>query len=172
MQQVFGDGGAILLAAIFTLACLTTCVGLINSISQFFSILFKKISYKVWVIAIVCFSFLVCNLGLNVILSISVPVLNIVYPVSIVLILLGLTDTLWVDHPYVYPFTVLGTAVFSVLHTLDTLGITFGVFSAALKMIPLYSSGFGWVIVASGMMLVSILVDKMKNIHASETQNA
>ena len=172
VQQVFGDGGALLLAAIFTLACLTTCVGLINSISQFFSILFKKISYKVWVIAIVCFSFLVCNLGLNVILSISVPVLNIVYPVSIVLILLGLTDTLWVDHPYVYPFTFLGTAVFSVLHTLDTLGITFGVFSDALKMIPLYSSGFGWVIVASGMMLVSILVDKMKNIHASETQNA
>ena len=172
VQQVFGDGGAVLLAAIFTLACLTTCVGLINSISQFFSILFKKISYKVWVIAIVCFSFLVCNLGLNVILSISVPVLNIVYPVSIVLILLGLTDTLWVDRPYVYPFTVLGTAVFSVLHTLDTLGITFGVFSDALKMIPLYSSGFGWVIVASGMMLVSILVDKMKNIHASETQNA
>ena len=128
VQQVFGDGGAILLAAIFTLACLTTCVGLINSISQFFSILFKKISYKVWVIAIVCFSFLVCNLGLNVILSISVPVLNIVYPVSIVLILLGLTDTLWVDHPYVYPFTDLVTAVFSVLHTLDTLGITFGVF--------------------------------------------
>lgn len=39
---VFGDGGAILLAAIFTLACLTTCVGLINFISQFFSILFKN----------------------------------------------------------------------------------------------------------------------------------
>ena len=172
VQQVFGGGGAILLAAIFTLACLTTCVGLINSISQFFSILFKKVSYKVWVIGIVCFSFLVCNLGLNVILSISVPVLNIVYPVSIVLILLGLTDTLWVDHPYVYPFTVLGTAVFSVLHTLDTLGITFGVFSDVLKMIPLYSSGFGWVIVACGMMLVSIVVEKMKNIHVSETQNA
>ena len=172
VQQVFGDGGAILLAAIFTLACLTTCVGLINYISQFFSILFKKVSYKVWVIGIVCFSFLVCNLGLNVILSISVPVLNIVYPVSIVLILLGLTDTLWQDHPYVYPFTVLGTAVFSVLHTLDTLGITFGVFSDVLKMIPLYSSGFGWVIVACGMMLVSIVAEKMKNIHVSETQNA
>ena len=172
VQQVFGGRGAILLAAIFTLACLTTCVGLINSISQFFSILFKKVSYKVWVIGIVCFSFLVCNLGLNVILSISVPVLNIVYPVSIVLILLGLTDTLWQDHPYVYPFTVLGTAVFSVLHTLDTLGITFGVFSDVLKMIPLYSSGFGWVIVACGMMLVSIVAEKMKNIHVSETQNA
>ena len=42
VQQVFGDGSAILLAAIFTLACLTTCVGLINSISQFFSVLFKN----------------------------------------------------------------------------------------------------------------------------------
>lgn len=42
VQQVFGDGGTILLAAIFTLAYLTTCVGLINSISQFFSILFKN----------------------------------------------------------------------------------------------------------------------------------
>ena len=42
VQQVFGDGGAILLAAIFTLACLTTCVGLINSISQSVSILFKN----------------------------------------------------------------------------------------------------------------------------------
>ena len=42
VQQVFGNGGAILLAAIFTLTCLTTCVGLINSISQFFSILFKN----------------------------------------------------------------------------------------------------------------------------------
>lgn len=42
VQQVFGGRGAILLAAIFSLACLTTCVGLINSISQFFSILFKN----------------------------------------------------------------------------------------------------------------------------------
>lgn len=42
VQQVFGGRGAILLAAIFTLACLTTCGGLINSISQFFSILFKN----------------------------------------------------------------------------------------------------------------------------------
>ena len=32
-----GEFGAIILAAIFSLACLTTCVGLINSISQFFS---------------------------------------------------------------------------------------------------------------------------------------
>ena len=39
VYQLFGAPGAVLLAAIFTLACLTTCVGLINSISQYFSTL-------------------------------------------------------------------------------------------------------------------------------------
>ncbi len=43
---LFGAPGAVLLAAIFTLACLTTCVGLINSISQYFSTLFGKLSYR------------------------------------------------------------------------------------------------------------------------------
>ena len=36
VAQVFGMPGAILLAAIFTLACLTTCIGLIKSVSQYF----------------------------------------------------------------------------------------------------------------------------------------
>ena len=48
--------------AIFTLACLTTCVGLINSISQYFSTLFGKLSYRQWVLVMTGFSFLVCNL--------------------------------------------------------------------------------------------------------------
>ena len=35
-----------------------------------------------------------CNLGLSMILSISIPILNAIYPVSIVLILLGLSHDL------------------------------------------------------------------------------
>jgi LIVCS family branched-chain amino acid:cation transporter len=46
MNDLFGGFGAFFLAAIFTLACLTTCVGLTNSISSYFSKIFKKISYK------------------------------------------------------------------------------------------------------------------------------
>lgn len=93
--QLFGEPGAYLLAAIFTLACLTTCVGLINSISQYFSHLFSRISYRKWVFLIIGFSFLICNLGLTVILSISIPILNAIYPIAIVLILLGITHRVW-----------------------------------------------------------------------------
>ena len=92
MYDLFGGFGAFLLAAIFTLACLTTCVGLTNSISVFFEKLFKKVSYTKWVIIITVISFLICNLGLDMILSVSIPILNAIYPVAIVLIILGLCD--------------------------------------------------------------------------------
>ena len=65
VHQLFGGPGAVLLAAIFTLACLTTCVGLITSISQYFSTLTKKMSYRSWVLLIAGFSFLVCNQSNN-----------------------------------------------------------------------------------------------------------
>ena len=158
VYQVFGGTGAVLLAAIFTLACLTTCVGLINSISQYFSTLFAGVSYRTWVFVITFFSLLVCNLGLNMILSISVPVLNAIYPVSIVLILLGLSHDLWRRNPFVYPMTVLGTAAVSVLYALGDAEVPLGSLGQLLHRLPLYKMGFGWLGVALGMLALSLLV--------------
>ena len=158
VYQVFGSTGAVLLAAIFTLACLTTCVGLINSISQYFSMLFKKVSYRAWVYIITFFSFLICNLGLNMILSISVPILNAIYPVSIVLILLGLSHDLWKRNRFVYPMTVLGTAVVSTLYALSDAGVPLGALETALHKLPLSKLGFGWLCVAGGMLVASLVV--------------
>ena len=158
VYQVFGGTGAVLLAAIFTLACLTTCVGLINSISQYFSTLFAGVSYRTWVFVITFFSLLVCNLGLNMILSISVPVLNAIYPVSIVLILLGLSHDLWKQNRFVYPMTVLGTAAVSVLYALGDAGVPLGSLGQLLHRLPLYKMGFGWLGVALGMLVLSVWV--------------
>ena len=159
VYQLFGNPGAILLAAIFTLACLTTCVGLINSISQYFSILFKKLSYRHWVWIIVVFSYLFCNLGLNVILSISIPVLNAIYPVSIVLILLGLSHTVWKNNRFVYPVTITATACVSVLYALDTAKIPLGHLSSILHGLPLYSMGFSWVWFALVSVMICIILN-------------
>lgn len=154
VYQVFGEPGAVLLAAIFTLACLTTCVGLINSISQYFANLFGRISYRVWVCVITGFSFLVCNLGLDMILSISVPVLDAIYPVSIVLILLGLSHGLWQGNRLVYPVTVGATAVVSVANALGM-----------VLPLPMFSQGFGWVSVAAAALALSLLLgERMKKI--------
>ncbi len=161
VYQLFGDPGAILLAAIFTLACLTTCVGLINSISQYFSTLFTKFSYRQWVFLIVGVSFLICNLGLNAILKISIPVLNAIYPISIVLILLGLSHKLWQHNPYVYPLTIAATGCVSVLYALDTAGVPLGFLARLCRRLPLYSMGFCWVSVAIAALLVSLVINRL-----------
>lgn len=159
VYQIFGNTGAILLAAIFTLACLTTCVGLINSISQYFSTLFKGISYNKFVLGITIFSFAVCNQGLNTILSISVPVLNAIYPVSIMLIVLGLCDKYINKNRFIYPFTILGTAVISVIYAIDGIGISLGFISTICRSLPLYDLGFGWVIITVAMIVLSFVLN-------------
>ena len=162
VYQLFGAPGAILLAAIFTLACLTTCVGLINSISQYFSTLFKKLNYKQWVCVIVIFSFFVCNLGLNMILSISIPVLNAIYPVSIVLILMGLSHDVWKENPYAYPVTVAGTGCVSIIYAMDEAGVSLGIITELCRKLPLYEMGFCWASVAAVLLGVSLLLNFLR----------
>ena len=157
VYQLYGPVGAYLLAAIFSLACLTTCVGLINSISQYFSVLFKKISYRKWVFIIVLFSFLICNLGLNAILGISIPILNGIYPVAIVLIILGLTHRFNTGNKFAYPMVIAGTTVVSVIYALDEAGFSVGFITDICKKLPLYSMGFCWVCVAAVMYVISLL---------------
>ena len=156
--QLFGAPGAVLLAVIFTLACLTTCVGLITSISQYFSPLVPKVSYRQWAMGITLFSFLVCNQGLNTILSLSVPVLNAVYPVAIVLIIMALTDGLYRHCTLAYPLTVGATVLVSLLHSLQSAGWSLGVVGELLHKLPFYGYGMGWVTVAAGAFLVSLAV--------------
>ena len=163
VYQLFGVFGALILATIFALACLTTCVGLITSISQYFSTLFKKFTYRQFVFGISIFAFVICNQGLTAILSISVPILNAIYPVSIVLIILGLAHEKIKNNRYIYPFTILGTSVVSVLSAIDGLGVNMGLISTACHALPLNSLGFGWVSVTLVMLAVSLVADKMKN---------
>ncbi len=161
VQQLFGTPGAVLLAAIFTLACLTTCVGLITSIAQYFSTLTHKLSYRQWAVGIVVFAFAVCNQGLNTILSVSVPVLNAIYPVAIVLIVLGLCNK-WLQHNrFVYPCTVGAVGVVSVLYALENLHVPLGVVSTVLHKLPFFAAGMGWVCVAVAAVLVSLVLGRL-----------
>lgn len=170
VAQLFGEPGAILLAAIFTLACLTTCVGLITSISQYFSTLFPRITYRQLVLGITAFSFLICNQGLNTILSFSVPVLNAVYPVAIVLIVLGLCHRHLESNRLVFPMTVGAVSVVSVVYALEQLQISLGPVSKVFQLLPFYGYGMGWVTVALAMAALSALLCRVKRPAAGQAQ--
>ena len=160
--QVFGTPGAILLAAIFFLACLTTCVGLINSISLFFARIIPSISYRNMVIITSVFSFLVCNQGLTTILGISVPILNVLYPISIMLILLGLTQKFHKGSGLLYPLVIGAVTFESILFAMDQMKVPMGILRDLLQKIPFYGDGFGWVTVAGFMIVISLIVSLCK----------
>lgn len=148
MTYIFGEPGAILLAIIFTVACLTTCVGLITSCSEYFETLSSKVSYKGWVRILSLSSMVLANMGLTKILAVSVPVLNAIYPIAIMLIVLAMLDKVFMGNKMVYSFTILFTGVVSVVDALSQAGISIGFLVNAFSKLPLYSQGLGWIVPA------------------------
>lgn len=146
-QYVFGKFGIVLLASIFTLACLTTCIGLITSISKYFEGLTKeKVSYNKWIIFWTLASFLVANFGLNTILKVSVPVLIAIYPVSIVLIVLGLTEKYFSYNKFTYRLICYVVTFIAVVESLQSVNINLPLITNIVSRLPLYSLSLGWVI--------------------------
>lgn len=160
---IFGKPGAILLAATFTLACLTTSVGLITSCSQYFATLTNKISYKSFVRILSLSSMVLANLGLTKILAISVPVLNAIYPIAIMLIVLSMLDNLLKESSLVYKFTILFTGVVSIVDALSQVGFKLDFISDLLSKLPLYSQGLGWVVPALFGIILGLLSTIIKN---------
>ncbi len=148
MTYIFGKPGAVLLAVIFTLACLTTCVGLITSCSQYFSALTNKLSYKNWVRILSLSSMILANMGLTKILAISVPVLNAIYPIAIMLIVLAMLDKFFNGSTVVYGLTILFTGIVSVIDALGQVGMQWNFILNLFSKLPLYSKGLGWVVPA------------------------
>ncbi len=87
--ETFGKAGMIMLSLIFIAACFNSCTGLIASCAEYFSRLIPAISGRSWSFIFAFISFVISSIGLNQIISISVPVLSLLYPVAILLILLG-----------------------------------------------------------------------------------
>lgn len=72
-KYYFGTFGNVILGGITTLACLTTCIGLLTACSQYFHQLYEKISYKQYVLILAVFSLVISNLGLTNLIKFSVP---------------------------------------------------------------------------------------------------
>ena len=158
MSHIFGAPGLVLLAVVFTLACLTTSVGLITSCSQYFGSLTSRISYKNWVRILVLSSMSLANMGLNKILSISVPILNGIYPIAIMLIVLGILNKYFKDNSTIYKLTILFTGVVSFLDALSQLGLNIDFLNKLLYKLPLYSQGLCWLVPALIGLLLGVIL--------------
>ena len=166
VELLLGKAGLIIFAIVIALACITTAVALVSSAASFFAKLANdKISYSVFVVVICVSSAVISNLGLDMIIAIATPVLDIVYPPMLVLILLSwFGDKL---HKSVYVSSVAGSLIASVLATASLYGMNVPV----IDSLPLASLGLGWLTPAAVFGLVAYLVSKFKFQNA-QTANA
>lgn len=156
----FSNFGTAFLGVMVTLGVFTTALGLVTSFAQDFHKLFPKVSYLAWLRVTTVASFLVANAGLDNIIAWSLPVLMLLYPLSLALILVSLTVS---KRPYaglVYRTTIAVTAVPAVLDMLANAPAVvagFGPVAAVLHAyhtyVPFASLGLGW-LVPTGLAFV------------------
>lgn len=153
VQKRFGQSGLLLLAIIVTLACLTTCIGLVSACSQYFSTLFRRLRYHQVAFLTCVLGLLVANLGLNTILSVSLPVLLVIYPVAIVLVIMSLGHRLFGGRSSVYAGALIGTVLISLFDGLKEANVPVEQVATWLKHLPLYEQGIGWIVptIAGGL---------------------
>lgn len=121
MTHYTGLIGTGLLAAMTVLACLTSAIGLVTSLSQDLGHRFPHIGFKRF-LPLTCFgAFLISNIGLNQIIAWSTPVLMLLYPLAIALIILGLLHPFIGKNGLIYKTTVGLTVIPAVLDALNAL---------------------------------------------------
>ena len=135
----FGVAGTVVVAAIFLLACLNVCIGLISCCGSYFADELPRVSYRGCALAFAAFSCAVANLGLDAILDLSATLLGCLYPVAIVLVVLGMLHRLTDRVPRLWRWTVSVTAAVSVAEAARAaLGL-------APSRFPFAGLGLGWV---------------------------
>ncbi|MFR9239423.1 MAG: branched-chain amino acid transport system II carrier protein [Clostridium baratii] len=152
-KKILGSVGTIIIGIAMGLACLTTSIGLITAGSSFFAEISKgKLPYKVNAIVITIISIIIGRLGVDHIIKISGPILNVLYPVAITLIATTLLDK-FLNNIRAVRLGVYTSLVFGILSVIPAINLSF---------IPLSSKGFAWLIPTLISILIGNIIFKSK----------
>ena len=157
VERLLGKVGLVIFAVVVALACMTTAVALVSSAASFFEKLTKgRLSYATLVIIICVSSAVISNLGLDRIVAVASPILDIVYPPTLVLIALS-----WFGDRLsrgVYRWAVIGALIASILSTLSLYGVSVPI----VNTLPLASLGLGWIVPAAGFGIVAYVISRLR----------
>ena len=154
VRNLLGQAGIVLFSAVVALACVTTAVGLVSACADYFAGLSGgRVSYPVLVGAICVFSAAVSNFGLNEIIAIASPSLSVIYPPTLVLIVLALLGRL--RRVWVHRLAALGALAVSLLEVLRSYT---GAAMPLLDALPLASLNLAWVLPAAVCGVLGLLI--------------
>ncbi len=142
-----GSIGSVVLGLAVALACLTTAIGLLSTGADFFAKLSKgKVSYKLVAILMTVVSGFLATNDVDSIVSLAGPVLQILYPIVIVLIAITLLGNK-VKNDRVVMITTYTALIVSLLDIGNALsGNSIAFLNTIMNFIPLSNVGFSWLI--------------------------
>lgn len=148
-KRILGSAGTTIIGVAMGLACLTTSIGLITAGSSFFEEISKgKLKYKYNAICITIISIFIGSLGVDKIIKISGPILNVLYPVAITLIFTTLFSK-FLKNVRAIRLGVYVSLIFGILQVIPFVNLSF---------IPLASLGFSWLIPTILSVIIGNLV--------------
>ena len=147
-RYLLGQPGLYVIGAVVFLTGLTTNVACLTAVADYFARVFPNFGYKKWVWINATLGFGIANLGLETVLSAALPVLFLLYPLSMVLILLTLVDEIFGKARAVYVGATIATAPFAILDAIRAANVDMSNIDSALSFIPLFTDYGGWIIPA------------------------
>lgn len=156
-QAIFGPSAQIFLAAMVIVTCFTTTAGLIVSTGEFFAERFPKFSYKVYATVFTLIGFGIANLGLSKIIAFSIPVLLVLYPITICIVLITIVNKF---VPLSKPGMQLTVGVVTVLSLVEVLAGQFGWsgISNLIGALPFAGQSLSWLTPAVVGILLSLFL--------------
>lgn len=161
-NAIFGAAGKSALCLAVSAACLTTSIGLTAVVGTYFETMTRgKVGYIPIVIATAVFSTVISVSGVEKIVTFSVPLLIIAYPIVIVLIALTLVGKNLSSA--IFRGAVVGTFIVSVFDALAFLKIGTGIAGEMVARLPFADSGFSWILPSIFCAVVFELIGSCKN---------
>ena len=159
-KAIFGPVAQIFLAGMVTVTCFTTTAGLIVSTGEFFHHTFPKISYKVYATVFTLIGFAIANLGLSAIIAYSVPVLMILYPITITIVLIVIVNKFVALSKPGMQLTIFLASLVSVASVLAST-FKISLLEKGIALLPFAAQSLPWLVpVVIGILLSFVLPNK------------
>lgn len=168
VAAIFGPVGQLVLAAVVSLACLTTAIGGISAFGDYINDLKPTIPYRKIVVVAAVSCLVIANVGLSQLISLSIPILMAVYPVAIALILLTLIADRLRNPQLSYIVTLSVALAFGLLDGMKAAGLEL----TSLQAIPLFDQGLAWVLPTLLALLLTAAISSRATVAGVATPEA
>lgn len=146
--KTLGTFGSTFLSVLVALACFTTAVGIVTGTADYFKGLFKnsQLAYIITAVLSCSIGVIVGSYNVEFIITLAVPALMFIYPITIVLIILNVIPK-QLATPLIFRAVVVVTLLFSITDFLNVIGFKEQI-QHIVDLIPLAKYSLGWVLPA------------------------